>query len=316
MAVHAVDRQDHAGRRRSSGLLVCASLLWGTTGTAQALAHLTVAPALVGAARLGAGAATLLVVCLISGRRRALLRAFSPPLRWWTLSAGAATALYQVSFFSAVAKTGVALGTVATLGSAPVFCGLLARWLLGEGVRASWAVATACAVAGCALLLLPVGASASLGGLLLALVAGACYGLYTVSARALLRTGTESIALLAATLVTGACLLAPVLARGPGPLASARGVLLITWLGPVATGVAYVFFAGGLARVPAGFAATLGLAEPLVAAILGVGLLDEHLSIVAGVGAGLLALGLVASVMRLPTSRPRPQALELGAELT
>ena len=149
MAVHAVDRQDHAGRRRSSGLLVCASLLWGTTGTAQALAHLTVAPALVGAARLGAGAATLLVVCLISGRRRALLRAFSPPLRWWTLSAGAATALYQVSFFSAVAKTGVALGTVATLGSAPVFCGLLARWLLGEGVRASWAVATACAVAGC-----------------------------------------------------------------------------------------------------------------------------------------------------------------------
>ncbi len=300
-------------------LLLCASPLWGTTGTAQALAHLHVAPAVLGAARLDAGAVTLLTVCLVTGRGHALVQAFSARLRWWTISAGVATAIYQVSFFSAVAKTGVALGTVATLGSAPVFCGLLARVLLGEGMRASWAIATALAVAGCALLLLPVGASASPTGVLLALAAGACYGMYTVSARALVQAGAGTVALLAATLIAGARLLAPVLAGGAGALVSGRGALLVGWLGPVATAVAYVIFARGLAGVPAGMAATLGLAEPLAAAILGGGLLGEHLSASAGLGGGLLVLGLAGSVLRLSRAEPAlvpeagRKAVELGA---
>ena len=252
---------------------------------------------------------------MVSGRRPALAQAFSARLRWWTISAGVATAIYQVSFFSAVAKTGVALGTLATLGSAPVFCGLLARALLGEGLRASWAVATALAVAGCGLLLLPVGgASASPTGVLLALVAGACYGMYTVSARALLQAGADTVALLAGTLITGACLLAPVLAGGAGPLLSVRGAVLVGWLGPVATAVAYVIFARGLAGVPAGMAATLGLAEPLAAAILGVGLLGEHLSPVASLGGGLLVLGLAGSVLRLSRARSGPDGRELMAD--
>jgi len=39
--------------------LLCASVLWGTTGTAQALAHLHAAPPAIGAARLLSGGLAL-----------------------------------------------------------------------------------------------------------------------------------------------------------------------------------------------------------------------------------------------------------------
>ena len=221
----------------------------------------------------------------------------------------------------AVAKTGVALGTLATLGSAPVFCGLLARALLGEGLRASWAVATALAVAGCGLLLLP--RRRRLG----------------VAYRCAARPGGRGCARDVHGLGPGAA------ASGGGHRRPARrhahnrrlpprprsrrwcrssaqraGAVLVGWLGPVATAVAYVIFARGLAGVPAGMAATLGLAEPLAAAILGVGLLGEHLSPVAGLGGGLLVLGLAGSVLRLSRAdRARwpgvgPHGRELGPD--
>jgi drug/metabolite transporter, DME family len=52
--------------------------------------------------------------------------------RWRARAAIAlATAVYQVCIFIAVQLTGVAVGTVVAIGSAPVFTGLLTR-LTGE----------------------------------------------------------------------------------------------------------------------------------------------------------------------------------------
>src|SRR5262249_5602506 len=136
--------------------LLCASILWGTTGTAQALAHLHTAPPAIGAARLVAGGLALWLVTLVRGRL-AIAELIAPRMRPWFLGAGAATAIYQAAFFAAVARTGVALGTLVALGSAPAFCGLLARRLAGERLPAAWTISTACAVLGCALLLAPSG---------------------------------------------------------------------------------------------------------------------------------------------------------------
>ena len=77
----------------------------------------------------------------------------------------------------------------------------------------------------------------------------------------------------------------------------------------VATALAYASFAYGLAVVPVTSAATLSLAEPLTAALLGVLVLGEGLSVAALLGAGLMLGGLgIASVGReaSPNGRREP----------
>ena len=54
-------------------------------------------------------------------------------LQRWGLLAGLMTATYQVLFFGGVHLAGVALGTLVTIGSGPVFTGLLAAALQVTG---------------------------------------------------------------------------------------------------------------------------------------------------------------------------------------
>jgi drug/metabolite transporter, DME family len=280
--------------------LLCASILWGTTGTAQALAHLHTAPPAIGAARLLAGGLALWLVSLARGRL-SLRELVSPRLRPWFLGAGAATAIYQAAFFAAVARTGVALGTLVALGSAPAFCGLFARQFAGERLPAAWTLSTGCAVLGCVLLLAPGGhGGVDLLGVGLSLIAGACYGAYTVCVKRLLGGGADPLSVLVATVTVGAALLAPafVTSAGAGALVSPAGSLLVVWLGPVATAGAYVLFVRGLARVPARTAGTLSLAEPLTATVLGTIVLAESWSPVRLAGGALLAVGLAFSALR------------------
>ena len=106
--------------RRALVWLLGAAVLWGTTGTAQALGEAEGSPLSVGAVRLAIGAAGLLVLGWRHLRRT--------PLRWLAVGA-AAMAGYQVAFFAGVARAGVALGTVVAIGSAPVVAGI-ADWAI------------------------------------------------------------------------------------------------------------------------------------------------------------------------------------------
>ncbi|WP_367457253.1 EamA family transporter [Terribacillus saccharophilus] len=93
-----------------------AAILWGTTGTAQAFAPATAHPIAIGAARLAVGGLFLLLVTLLLGK----LNLKSWPIGL-TLLAAFCMACYQPLFFSAVHQTGVAVGTVIAIGSAPIF---------------------------------------------------------------------------------------------------------------------------------------------------------------------------------------------------
>lgn len=287
-------------RMMSSGAaaLLGASVLWGTTGTAQALAGVGADPAVVGAARLAAGGLVLVAVCVLLGHGRALRSLWRGSAARWTGAATAAAAVFQPAFFAAVDRTGVAVGTLVALGSAPAFCGLLARWWGGDGLPPRWGLATASAVAGCALLVLPGGdAAIDPTGVALALVAGACYGVYTVSAKRLLDGGREAVGVLAATLGAAALLLAPLLAGSSDELLTPDGLALVAWLGVAATASAYLLFARGLGRIPAATAGTLSLAEPLTAVALGLVVLGERPTAATGLGAVLLLAGLIATTI-------------------
>lgn len=289
-------------------MVLLAAALFGTTGTAQALGPDGTTPLAVGAARLALGGIALVAVLpLLGGRPRAALRL-------WRTPAGAAmglcTAVYQVSFFAAVDRAGVAVGTLVAIGSGPVLAGLLARLLLGERPGRVWFVATALCLVGLGLL---VTSGGGVGfdpvGVLAALAAGVAYAGYTVLAKWHLDRGHQASTVMAAAFGLGGMLLLPVLLTQPTAwLLEPAGAGTALYLGLVTITLAYLLFVRGLAALPAGVVTTLMLAEPVVATTLGIAVLGERLAVAGAVGVGLLLTGLLwqgvsSSGRRRPTHR-------------
>ena len=279
--------------------VLLAALCFGTTGTAQALGPDGIDPAAVGAARIACGGALLVLFALLLRRTAGPAWARGP-----VLAGAAGVAAYQASFFAAVADTGVAVGTIVALGSAPALTGAL-EWLVrGRRPSGRWAAATALACAGVVLLALAGGSEAGISplGVGLAVIAGGSYAAYTLASKRLLEDGHAPESVMAALFGLGAVALAPLLLIvDTGPLTSAEGLALVLFLGVVPTAVAYVLFARGLRHLSANETATLTLAEPLTATALGVLVLGERPGVLAGVGALLVLAGLAA--LALPARR-------------
>jgi DME family drug/metabolite transporter len=202
-------------------------------------------------------------------------------------------AVYQLCFFAAVARTGVAVGTIVAIGSAPILAGFLGLIVRGERPSLRWLVATVLAIMGCSLLAI-AGSSVTidLGGIVLALGAGAAYAVYTLASKNLVTLHPPD-AVTAVVFCLGALFLSPLLFTSDlSWLAQPRGVAVALHLGLVATAASYGLFVRGLMQVPTATAVTLSLAEPLTAGALGVLLLGEQLTSVAGLGTVLLFAGL------------------------
>jgi drug/metabolite transporter, DME family len=295
-------------------LVLLAAICFATTGTAQALGAGQASPVAVGAVRIALGALGLHLAAAAGaaagvggagpvGARGAAGRRegrWGPPAllprtrTMWLAAAGVAA--YQVTFFVAVRTTGVAVGTVVALGSAPVLTGLVG-WAAGQGRPGRrWAAATVLAVVGLGILALAAGSATPVSpvGVLLALGAGASYALYTVGTKQALTGGDGAERTMASLFTGGALMLAPALVLlDVRWVATPRGLAASVWLGLVPTALAYVLFARGLRGLSAAEVSTLTLAEPLTATALGVLVLGESLPGRALVGAGLLMLGLV-----------------------
>jgi drug/metabolite transporter, DME family len=288
--------------------VVAAAVLWGTTGTAQALGPEDVSTVAVGASRSVVGAAVLLAVAAARGRLTHPRTLARRPL----LLASAATATYQLCFFGGVRLAGVAIGTVVGVGSGPVWGGLLGWVGRGERPGRRWAAATALALAGAALLATVETAGDAVDplGIALALAAGLSYAAFTLWSKGLTDRHDPDEAM-TWVMTLGAMLLLPLgLLAGAGPLASADGALMAGWLGAVSLAAAYLLFGRGIAGVAVATATTLSLAEPLTAATLGILVLDEALTGQVFAGMVLVFGGLAVLAVR-PTSRRRPLAPDL-----
>ncbi len=284
------------GDRRAVAEVLTAAVLFGTTGTARALGAAAASPVGVGAARLAVGGAALV---WLARRAQAHVPAHVP--RRLLVLAGLLTAAYQLVFFAGLDHAGVAIGTVVTIGSGPPLAGLFAI-LAGQGrPTAHWAVATGLALAGVVLLAGPAGDTSALG-VALALLSGAGYAGYTVAAKELLDRGAPSGAVIAWAFGIGGLTLLPALVlTDPAWLATGSGFVTALYLGLGPTAVAYILFARGLRRLSAATVTTLVLAEPVVASVLGVVVLDERLSATAVAGCGLVLAGLVVITRRAGT---------------
>jgi DME family drug/metabolite transporter len=206
-------------------------------------------------------------------------------------------AAYQVTYFSAVTMTGIAITALIAICCAPLLIALLASALLGERLTARVAVALGLGVAGTALLIVGPRTAADLSprflaGALLALGASVSYALYVVLAKAGLAR-TAPLPLAAATFGVAALLLGPLLAAPDAGRQIAAGWPWLLYLGAVATAGAYAAYTVGLRDVPASVAGVVTLLEPLTATLLGVGLFGERLG-AAGAAGALLLLGALA----------------------
>ncbi len=278
-----------AGNAGGAIFVLLGAMLWGTTGTSQALAPSGATSLGVGALRVVIGGAALLAVA-------AARRSFSSGGRWPllpTLIAVLATAAYQPFFFTGTAKTGVAVGTLVTLASAPLFSGVFGFLFLGERPVRIWYLSSLLAIAGCALLTLSgdAGSVVNPAGVLSSLGAGFSYAIFVLGSKRLLREHTPDAVNGVVFSGAGLVLLPVLLMNPPLWLAEPRGLLVALHLGLIATGLAYFLFLKGLSSVPASTSVTLSMAEPLTASLLGVFLLGERLNVFGGIGVALMFAG-------------------------
>ncbi|MEV6879483.1 EamA family transporter [Amycolatopsis sp. NPDC051128] len=277
-------------RARSSAALVIAGVLWGTGGLAGSLLGdlAGLRPLAVADYRLlvGGAVATLLL------KGRPLPRTANAARR--ILAVGALFALFQASYFAAVALSSVSVATMTTIGAAPVFVTLasvrkLRRWTV---------VSVVGTLAGLVLLQWSPGEAISFGGLGCALLAAAGFATLTlVTAKPV--EGLEPLSTTAFGCLTGGLLLLPVASWSGMTIPLHADVLaVVCYLGAVPTALAYAAYLRGLADAHPVLGSLSAVLEPLTAAVLSAALLGERLSGTAWCGAAVLVAALAVGYWR------------------
>lgn len=273
-------------------LVVAAGMCWGMTGTIQALAPEKATSLTIGSARVF-GAGSLLLIWILF-RRRGILRGKKWDLTGILLAASGLTA-YQFAFFSAVKLTGVAIGTMVAIGSAPVLAGILGRVFFKECLSSRWFISTLLAITGCFLLVTAGNSnfsSASVTGTMLAFGAALSYALEGAGLRLIgARDPIETVSLIS---VVSAAMALPWLITGDiSWIFSLRGMICIFFLSVLTTILPFSLFAKGIGKITLGKAYTLSLSEPMTAWMLSALLLGEKLSLIGSVGVFILFSGII-----------------------
>ena len=282
----------HSEELKGGLLVVAAGMCWGMTGTIQALAPEKATSLTIGSARVF-GAGSLLLIWILF-RRRGILRGKKWDLTGILLAASGLTA-YQFAFFSAVKLTGVAIGTMVAIGSAPVLAGILGRVFFKECLSSRWFISTLLAITGCFLLVTAGNSnfsSASVTGTMLAFGAALSYALEGAGLRLIgARDPIETVSLIS---VVSAAMALPWLITGDiSWIFSLRGMICIFFLSVLTTILPFSLFAKGIGKITLGKAYTLSLSEPMTAWMLSALLLGEKLSLIGSIGVFILFSGII-----------------------
>lgn len=289
--------------------VAAASILWGTTGTAATFAA-GVGPLAIGAVAMGIGG---LLQALTAAR--AIRQQWHGILRQWQLAVlgAVAVAVYPLAFYSSMDLSGVAVGTVVSIGSAPVAAALIERFADRKPLTRRWTAGALLGVGGAAVLSFaghspetPAGTVAAgswsfTAGILLGLLAGGTYALYSWAVHRMIggtvvnagsgtiAGGVTSRAAMGCVFGLGGLLLMPVLAATGAPLlASGTNFAVGAYMALVPMFAGYVLFGLGLARVRASTATGISLLETVVAAALAMLVVGERLPALGWLGAAVV----------------------------
>ncbi|TKF71546.1 EamA family transporter [Vibrio sp. F13] len=278
--------------------ILFASILWGTTGTAASFAP-DLSPLAIGAFSMGVGG---LMQAGLAYRK--ILFAFDKLMQNKRLLAVSALALavYPLAFYSSMKLSGVAIGTVVSIATAPFFSALLECLISKKNnINKRWLTSFAIGVVGIGLLVFSESSSTNesgddlkLLGIALGLLAGLCYAIYSWATKALIDKGIKSQAAMGSIFGLGAMLLLPTLwFTGENLFSSQTNVLVISYLTLIPQCLGYVAFSFGLRHVTASSANLLTLFEPVVAAVLAVCVVGELIPFIGWLGMFLIVLCLL-----------------------
>ncbi|MEU7034335.1 DMT family transporter [Streptomyces sp. NPDC046237] len=274
---------------RSLLYLIVAGIAWGTAGAAASLIFRVsdMGPLALSFWRCVGGLVLLLGALALRPRQRTTAAAPAEPRRRRLiriLGTGIGLTVFQSAYFAAVEATGLAVGTVVTLGAGPVMIALGARLTMGERLGGGGAAAVGGALAGLAVLVLG-GESGEVRplGVALAVLSAAGYAAITLLTRWLGRDGGRSDALSTTTWAFA------IGAVGLLPMAAAEGLFphtgqpaevlgLLVYVAAVPTALAYALYFAGAAVVRAATVSVIMLLEPVSAAVIAVAVLGEELT--------------------------------------
>ncbi|MGW2229302.1 DMT family transporter [Streptomyces formicae] len=279
--------------------LIVAGIAWGTAGAAASLVFQDsdMGPVSLSFWRCAGGFLLLLAARTVRSRRtRTYEAAAGEPLgrRIRRIAVtGVALAVFQTAYFAAVQETGLAVGTVVTMGSGPVLIALGARFAMGERLGGGGVVAVVGALAGLVVLVLGGGdAAVRPVGVVWGLVSGAAYAAMTLVTRWWGRDGgaDSSDTTVWAFAVVSLCLLPLAAAEGlvPHTAEPARVGVSLLYIAAVPTAVAYALYFAGAAVVRSATVSVIMLLEPVSAAVIAVVLLGEELTVATVAGTVLM----------------------------
>ncbi|EPN4987519.1 DMT family transporter [Vibrio alginolyticus] len=272
--------------------ILFASTLWGTTGTAASLAP-DVSALAIGAFSMGIGG--FMQACLSA---KSLKRDFRKVVhkKKTLLVSIIALATYPLTFYSSMRFAGVAIGTVISISTAPFFSALLeCLFSRNQTITKRWMMSFAIGVIGITLLLASESSANSLfdqdmkhWGVLLGLLAGLTYAIYSWGVKAMIDHGIESQTAMGSVFGIGGVLLLPTLfITGDNLFASSTNTTVMLYMALIPMGLGYVAFGFGLRFVTASGASILTLFEPVIAAALAVAIVGEEISFIGWVGIAL-----------------------------
>jgi drug/metabolite transporter (DMT)-like permease len=288
---------------RAEVVLVLANIVYATSYVATRVALENVPPSTLALIRLVIG--SLILVPLAVALRRPGAPALSRADRWrlfWMGALGFAGA-FALSHWGLARSTATNAALLITVE--PITLLLLAPLLLGERLSRREGAGAALALLGAALVIangIP-GVSQALvphwRGDLLLILAGVAYAAYSLIGRPVLARHS-SLSVTAWSIAWGALAMLPLAlierAWGAVPRLTPAAVAGTLYLAVVITALGYLAWNYALERVSASRAAIFLNLQPLVGALLGVGLLGEPLTPYTVVGGALILAGLTLTV--------------------
>lgn len=289
---------DHKQVLRGSVAIVLACLLWGTTGTAASFTP-NVSPLASGAFAMGIGGVLLVISafkCLKIDKAK-LLSNYK-----LLVVGGMSVAVYPLAFYSSMRLSGVAIGTVISLASAPFFTVLLECLISKKNIAAKWFISFSVGVAG--IVLLSMGKvedstqhSSLLQhylGILLGLVAGLSYALYSWAAKCLISQEIHSKSAMSALFGLAACILLPsLLFTADNLFATTSNTAVALYMAIIPMFLGYILFGYGLNYIEASQATLLTMLEPALATVLAVLIVGEKFTAIGWIGITLILLCLL-----------------------
>lgn len=289
--------------------IIIASLLWGTTGvTASYTTDLS--PLAIGGFTMGVGA-----ICLSLAARKSLAEDYAILRQHLALVLVGAlcVVIYPLAFYSSMFFAGVAIGTMVSIASAPLFAAIVERLFSKKPISIQWFISFLLGALGMIFLALgkaPIDANIDSNhlmqviGIVLGLVAGLTYAGYSWVAKQLIDLGANSKSAIAIQFACAALFLLPSLwFTGDNLFTNQKNLSIVFYMATVPMFFGYLLFSYGLRTISASNATLITLIEPLFATLLAILLVGEKFLGIGWLGMVLICLCLLVQSINVQAIR-------------